>query len=316
MTWLYHIFVAGLAAAVASPAPAADTRFAGDPLLGGAGARSLAMGSAYVALSHDATAVYWNPSGLGRLKGKEILAQHAEQFGGAINHDLVSFAGETAAGGIGLSVVRVGVDGIPLTTLEDASRPLGADNRPVIEQLGGTSDYAAYIGFGRLVLPRISVGLALKLIWRNLMAGDGSGYGFDVGAHITATQHVSFGLTIRDLTRTRISFDSGTRDDINPSALLGVAYARDIRSIHGALIFSASFHAGEDVSSAEGQQALRFGTEYAHHLGPAIRLGLNGNHLTAGAGFRFRDRFGADLAFLEDGDLDNTLRLSASLYFR
>ena len=102
-------------------------------LLLGAGARALGMGSAYVALSFDATAVYWNPAGLARPgfvrsslpPKREIHVQHAEQFGGSVNHDIFALRLPIRKGGIGLGIVRAGVDGIALTGLEDPDRPIG-----------------------------------------------------------------------------------------------------------------------------------------------------------------------------------------------
>ncbi len=40
--------------------------------LGGAGARAIGMGGAFVSIADDATAVYWNPAGLAQLKKPEV----------------------------------------------------------------------------------------------------------------------------------------------------------------------------------------------------------------------------------------------------
>ena len=156
-------------------------RFAGDPLLVGAGARSLALGGAYVALSEDATAVYWNAAGLARLERGEVQAQHTEQFGGIVNNDLLTFVLPTRAGGLGVGITRVSVDGVRITRLEDEGRPLGPDNRPEVASTAGTSDHVLYLGFGKTIRPRWSVGSTIKIVWRNLVVGSGSGFGFDAG---------------------------------------------------------------------------------------------------------------------------------------
>src|SRR5262249_228129 len=52
-----------------------------------AGARAVGMGGAFVALADDGSAPFWNPAGLALLGAREILYQHAEQFGGAANYD-------------------------------------------------------------------------------------------------------------------------------------------------------------------------------------------------------------------------------------
>ena len=44
----------------------------------GVGARAMGMGSAYVALADDPTAVYWNPAGLAGAEGAQVVVMHNE----------------------------------------------------------------------------------------------------------------------------------------------------------------------------------------------------------------------------------------------
>lgn len=289
--------------------------YTADPLLIGAGARSLGMGSAFVAVSDDATALYWNAAGLTQLSRNEIQAQHAEQFGGTVNHDFIVAGIRSTLGTFGLGIVRLGVDGITLSGLEDPTQPLSPGNRPVATGATGTSDYVLSIGYSRQIRPKLSVGTTLKAIWRNLDVGDGTGYGLDAAIHYRYDNHWQVGAVIRDLTRTRITFDSGARDSIQPSLNVGAAYKTKIASLKGRIMIASSFVLNQDTSEAEDAQLLRTGLEYRHNKGLSGRLGLEGDHFTAGAGLEPSGRFRVDVAFLENGDLDNTYRISASLYF-
>jgi len=47
----------------------------------GGGVRAVAMGSAFVAVSDDASAVFWNPAGLSLLRQQEFSFQHSDWFG-------------------------------------------------------------------------------------------------------------------------------------------------------------------------------------------------------------------------------------------
>ena len=298
-------------------APEADeaTRYAGDPLLLGAGARALGMGSAFVAVSDDATAVYWNPAGLAQLQRKEVQLQHAERFGGTVNHDAITFAAPHEAGTFGVGLLRLGVDGISITELENPDLPPGPDNRPVVSATDDATDYTVFLSYGRRVHRHATVGASLKLLRRDLAAGDGSGYGLDVAALYKPWEGWAVGLTIRNLTGTSISFDSGSTDRISPSALFGLAYTRALVSTNGRLTASASLHLGEERSGAEDVEGVHIGTEYSYKEFVSLRVGAEGDHFTAGAGLRIDGRFGLDLAFLENGQLDNTYRISASVYF-
>lgn len=314
----FLILVALAAAAGLCPgeAPAQDTRYAGDPLLLGAGARPLGMGSAFVALSDEATAVYWNPAGLPRLARSEVQFQHAEQFGGSVNHDVVTAAHPSSSGGFGIGLLRMSVHDIRITELEDPALPPGPDNRPILLRVEDASDVSLHLAYGRAVTRDLTVGIGLKLLWRDLAVGTGSGWGFDLGAHYALPDHgLTFGAVLRDVTRTRIEFDSGSDDRIPPSLLAGAAWTRHLPDLRGTVTVSVSAHLNDEGSVLEDGQILQAGAEYRYREQVAFRLGAQGDHFTAGAGLRLKDRVGLDVAFLENGDLDNSYRISASLFF-
>lgn len=308
-------FVLGILTIETTVVAQVSTRYGGDHLLLGAGARPLGMGSAFVAISDDATAIYWNPAGLARLSHREIQIQHAEQFGGTVNHDVFTLAGQTSVGGIGIGLLRLGVDKIPLTTLENPSRNPSPDNRPIITEFVGTSDYNLYFSYGHLIRSNFSIGASLKLIWRKLIVGNGSGYGIDFGLLYTPGRGFFVGLVGRDLTPTKISYDSGATDQIPPSLMFGMAYHYSLKAINSRLTLSISTNIGEEKSTIEDLEEIQIGLEYKFKNLLAFRAGADGDHLTAGAGLRFHPHFGLDLAFLENGQLDNTYRISASFYF-
>jgi len=52
------------------------------------GSRAIGMGSAFVAVANDATALYWNPAGISRLPGNEMVFIHSAWIAD-INYDFV-----------------------------------------------------------------------------------------------------------------------------------------------------------------------------------------------------------------------------------
>jgi len=296
----------------ANPVIAQSPQYAGDPLTLGAGARALSMGGAYVALSSDATAIYWNPAGLGQSHRREIHIQHAEQFGGTINHDVAAFSLPFAKGGVGLSIVRAGIDEIALTTLEDVNRPLGPDNRPIVTEIVGTTNYVFRLAYGKQLTEKWRLGTGFKIIRRNLHLGVGNGVGLDLGVLYLPTSALRLGATLYDLTKTRIAFPNGITDRISPSLLIGSAINHTVPGGHLTLGLSTRFN--DKKSKAEKTRSIQLGAEYRIHQHTAFRLGYREGHFTAGAGLQLR-RFGVDLAFLEHDQLDNTYRISATLFF-
>ena len=299
--------------ALTSAARAQTGHYAGDPLLIGAGARALGMGSAYVALGSDATAVYWNPAGLAHVSPKrEIHLQHAEQFGGSVNHDVFAARVPIFKGGMGVGIVRAGVDGIALTSLEDPNRPIGPDNRPVITDEIGTTDYVFRLAYGRRITDKLHLGAGVKLIRRGLGVGTGTGIGIDFGALYFPIAALRIGATLRDLTKTRIAFPDGITDGISPSLLVGAAFQRAIPG--GEITACASTRLNDQKPTRETARSIQLGVEYRLRQRVAFRLGRRDGHFTAGTGLQLK-RFGIDLAILEHDQLDNTYRISATLFF-
>src|SRR5437868_2988434 len=80
---LFFNFICGLVAilfwSASTQLRAQSVNYAAEVLTIGAGARPLAMGGAFVAAANDATAAYWNPSGLALVDDVEITTMHAAQ---------------------------------------------------------------------------------------------------------------------------------------------------------------------------------------------------------------------------------------------
>ena len=77
----------------------------------GAGARSMAMGKAFVAEASDASATYWNPAGLGTVERQEAMMLHTMLWAGT-SYDFLSYVRPlTQLGAIGLSMVKMTTGG-------------------------------------------------------------------------------------------------------------------------------------------------------------------------------------------------------------
>ena len=95
----------------------------------GVGARALGMGSAFVAIADDATATYWNPAGLTKVKKHSFSAMYADTFStgdgswlsrGLVSYNFLNYVYQIQdIGSLGLSWIRLGVDDIPRTTFID-----------------------------------------------------------------------------------------------------------------------------------------------------------------------------------------------------
>ena len=141
-------------------------------LADGAGNRALALGGAYAAIADDASAVIWNPGGLGWLQRKEFQASHTNLIGLGFNEQYASLVLPSWQWGVGsFTFRRFGVDGIEQ---RDDRNLLLADDLTYSE----TEFTAAY---GRELGSAWALGGGLKLRRYGLGEFNDSGLGLDLG---------------------------------------------------------------------------------------------------------------------------------------
>ncbi len=293
------------------------TKYAGEFLYLGLGARALGMGGAFAAVADDVTAIYWNPAGLTSQSQRQAILMHAETFGELLNLDYGAIALPYPSGTIGLSLMRLGGGGIKLTALEDPSQPISENNRVLLLREDGHADYTFSFSYARRLNPNLSWGVNAKIIYRDIPQTSAFGMGLDAGLFYRASQKLSFGANLQDATFTFLSYSTGSKETIAPTLKLGAAYRTKLRNF--ALIlaadtdlrfegrkYAAQYWAGN--ISADNHYGLEIG--YKERL--FGRAGFDQGDFTAGAGLAL-GRFLLDFAYLSENELDNSYRLSLTL---
>ena len=291
---------------------AGASAFAGEFLALGGGARALALGNAYVALVDDATSGYWNAAGLAGLDGRQIHLSHAELYSGLVQHDYLAIARQgRRIHGLSVSLIRVGVDDIKFTTLEDPTAGLGPDNRPLVASSETSSDYALYLSGGHRLSSRLAVGASVKAIYRAIGPFNAYGGGIDLGMRYRLARGLTFAAALRDVTTTPIIWDDST-DSIRPSALVGLAYTLPVGGGQATVGFAS--RGGGEATDETGNAPVNAGVEYSYKE-LALRAGFEESRQALGLGIRSGQRLQLDLAYIEHDELEATYRLSAGLRF-
>lgn len=291
----------------------AASSYAGEFLNLGAGARSLALGSAYVAIADDATAGYWNAAGLVSLDHRQAHLMHAERFSGLVQHDFVAIARPgRRLHGMALSLIRVGVDDIHFTELQDPGRPISADNRPLVASTEQSADYALYLSGGRRFGSRLALGLSAKTIYRQIASISAYGFGLDLGARYQLSPGIALAANLRDFTTTPIIWNTDSTDRIQPSLLLGVAYALPLAGGQTTAVIAT--RSGGEASDAADNAQLNAGIEYRHRY-LALRAGLEEGRQSLGLGLTPHRNLNLDLAYLQHDELAATYQFSAGFQF-
>ncbi|MFT5377021.1 MAG: hypothetical protein ACI906_003859 [Candidatus Latescibacterota bacterium] len=310
---MHPYFLVSFILLIATGSARAASGFAGEFLALGAGARSVALGSAYVALANDPTATYWNPAGLTRLDKKQLHLMHAERFSGLVNHDFVAIARPgRRLHGLGIALLRVGVDDIQFTELQDSGRALSGDNRPLVSTTESSADYALYLSAAHRLRDKVSMGLSLKLIYRQIATFSAYGIGLDLGAYYQLSPAIRLAANLRDITTTPIYWDTETTDRINPSLLVGAAYDLPLAGGHVTLAIAA--RTGGDANDADDASPFNAGVEYNYRT-LALRGGLEEGRQAFGMGLQPHQRIALDVAYMQHDELESTYQFSANLSF-
>lgn len=306
-------------------------KYAGEFLAIGVGGRALGMGGAHTAIVNDVTAGYWNPAGLARIDYPQVALMHEEHFGDLVNYNYAAAAipyGKDMS--FGLSVIRLGVDGIPDTrdALYDANGDGFLDintdrlDYSKITEFNNT-DWAFYLSFAKRHSDNFYWGANVKIIQRDLAEYSATGVGFDVGAVYMPTEDLYLGATIQDVTTTLVAWSTGRNELISPTAKVGAAYAFYILGgrVMPVLDLDIRFE-GRDYASYFNIGPVsfdsHFGVEYTYDNLFSVRVGYNDvKQFTIGAGIKlpklYIDYSFARMSQSETERLPDTHRISLML---
>jgi hypothetical protein len=175
------------------------------------GARAVGMGSAYVSVVEDATAMYWNPAGLARVRGNEAVFSHAQWIA-----DIgMSYAGVAVdLGNLG----KIGVSG-QFETMDEMERTTILEPDGTGEMFDAGS-YAFGLSYARNLTDRFSIGMTAKFIQERIYHSTANGAALDIGALFdTQFYGMKIGMSITNYgTKMRISGrDMQTQMDPDPT---------------------------------------------------------------------------------------------------
>ncbi|MDO8735032.1 MAG: PorV/PorQ family protein, partial [Elusimicrobiota bacterium] len=286
--------------------PASSGGQAGQFLSWGAGARALAMGKAFLAVSDDASATYWNPAGLTQLEQKEFTGLYAKLWYDTA-YSFISYAHPTTKLGVfGLSLVSLTSEKFEKVSIE---RNAAGDVVGFNDDLGDFSDaQTAYIGsFAKDLSKKLAFGASAKYVSHVIDIYKVAFITSDVALMMTDV-YPKFKLAIA--VQNMLSFKMGDTDDEFPIILkLGAAY----KALKNKLVVALDIEKG-----MRANMNYHLGAEYWAMDYVAARFGFDVGdagirETTGGLGGKYKD-YSLDLA-LAFHDLGSSTRVSASWKF-
>lgn len=315
MTGQAKIFTASIFAALlaASVAHCDVGRYSNESMAVGGGARALALGGAYSALAGDAWALFWNPSGLVGVDRHQAGLMHSERFDGVVDYDVAAYAAPRPDSSVwAVGMIRLGVNGIPFTRLENPGQPHDETNRVEVDHYVNDGEYAFFVGKAAR-FKSFRWGIAPKLLFRHLGSDYRAyGLGVDVGGGTGPFPHIPIeaGVTIRDLLGTVLAWEqTGRKEVIPPTLRAGLTGRITVHKLEACITPTADFSYRFDLLGGSDALALHLGIEYMVKNTVALRVGSDDGQLTVGGGLDLKP-VSIDYGFAGHDDLGDTHRVS------
>ena len=273
----------------------------------GLGARPAAMGFAFAAISDDLNAIQYNPAGLAQLSGNNVAVTYLSYFQD-INYGWMAYSmpmNISGPGTFGVSFGYLTLGGIEKRGLTDTD---------AADSTFGASDMQVALSYAfKNVVEGLSIGTNLKMVTEAIDATRATGFAVDLGAFLDLKD------LIPDLTASVALQNLGTglkfvsiNDPFPTNVKTGVA----LKLLDKTLMLAAD----SDYNLNDAKLSYRVGMEYwlQGMIAPRIGYGLaptNGlSGLGAGLGIKL-DTLNLDYAFLPQGDLGNTHRVTLGYKF-
>lgn len=138
----------------------------------GQGSRAIGMGSAYVAITDDPTALYWNPAGITKVQGFGFVVDHTTWIAD-INYNFMALTYNLGNfGTIGASFTISDVDEMSVTTVEE---PDGTG------EVFGVTDAVFSLAWAIDLTDNFSIGFNPKYIHQSIWRMSASAIALDLG---------------------------------------------------------------------------------------------------------------------------------------
>ena len=217
-------------------------KYAGEFMAIDVSPRSQAMGGAFVALANDVSAAYHNPAGLVQIQSTQVAIMHTWQFTDLISYDYIGFTRPLSKDkSFAVSLTRLGIDDIQ----DSRGARIGSDDDwrldPSKITTFNAADYVLYLSLGKMQSSKFAWGLNFKFVRRTLAESDATGLGFDGGVLLNINDKLKLGGVVRNITSTLIVWDTGEKELVRPTMLIGTSYKMLLPSLNSYFIPNVNF---------------------------------------------------------------------------
>jgi hypothetical protein len=299
------------------------------------GARATSMGSAFVAVADDQSALYWNPAGIA-TSGSGVMFDHTSWFADIGYNFIGASVNMGSLGSIGVSLTSSSISDIPVTTIAD---PDGTG------EIYSVSSVAVGLSYGLRLTEGFSIGFTPKVVYERIWKMSSTALAFDIGVkYETPFRGVILGMSIANFGQKMhmtgqnsfVHYDVNTSTSGNNASIpaelstdqwsmpvnfrVGLAY-QAMRNETSALTLAVdAMHPSDDYESVNVGGEYTF-MDFISFRGGYKALGLKESEesFTLGVGVRQRfvgnTSFSVDYCYADFGRLKNIQKFSFGMTF-
>lgn len=263
----------------------------------GAGARPISLGKSYIGYAEGVETIFWNPAGMISAKAPQLSATYADLY----SLDLLNYW----ILGVVYPNIAYGTIGLGITSLGTTSHPslAGLDH----------SQKSVYLSYAYQIGPLVNIGLNCKTLFVR-SAKQAMGFGFDVGLLFLFSKYFRMGVTITDITDTKIKWSK-------EAGVPGPAEETITRELGTGIYFHPIKYAllvADYTGLLNDEESLHMGLE----IRPIKYIGLRGGIFQQSKEYNYTIGFGLfwknwriDYSFFSHFDLDPTSIFSVHYQF-
>ncbi len=281
----------------------------------GQSARAIGMGSAFVGVANDVSSIYWNPAGLTKTKGVNVMFDHTMWIADIKYNFLAASYNMGDFGTVGFSYTGSDIGEMPITTI---SQPEGTG------EMFSATQAAFSLAYAIQLTENFSIGFNPKFIYESIWRMDATAFAVDLGVQyvtpfddaILAMSISNFGTSMKMLGNSNLVLhdldpeNSGNNGNIpayletNEWALplnfrVGIAYDPVFNETHKLTVAVDAMHPSDNYES------LNVGAEYSYTDFVFIRGGFKSLFLqeseeTFSVGFGLKQKLMGNVALILD----------------
>ena len=274
----------------------------------GVGARAAAMGSAFVSVANDASAIYWNPAGVARLQRSVVSINHAAWLAD------ISFTQAAYVFHVGFFP---GTFAVNARSLYMDSQPIRTVFRPEGE---GKSFDAGDVAFGltyaRSLTDKFSAGISANYVQSTLATYSSSAYTFDFGTlYDTGYRSLKIGMSIQNL-GSDMKF---IEDTVKMPAVFRVGMSMSLYEDASHRILSSAEFSHPPDNNERANWGIEYGFKEFFFLRGGYLLRYDLERFAAGVGFKIPSSLNSeatvDYAYTEMRGMGGVHRISVDFRF-